>query len=182
MKVISLNCNHCGAPLEVPAKARFVTCGFCEARLSIEHTGNTYSTSVLDELKQTAEQIARDVAELKSNSEIQQLDGQWEQTRRQHLITHKSGQQSLPTKSGAAFAGIAIGTFGIFWTIMAFQITSAGSRMGAPGATRIFPLFGLIFVAFGVFTVFRSFTKADAYQKDQKKYRDQRRRLFDEPK
>lgn len=53
MKVIPLNCNHCGAPLEVAAKAKFVTCGFCNTRLSIQQTGSTYSTEVLEDLKET---------------------------------------------------------------------------------------------------------------------------------
>ncbi|QEG01261.1 hypothetical protein Mal15_53370 [Stieleria maiorica] len=177
MKVISLNCNHCGAPLDVPAKARFATCGFCQAKLAVEHVGNSYSTSVLDELKETTEKIARDVAEMKSSSEIKELDERWQRERLSHMVTGKHGQQSLPTKTGAVAGGIMIAAFGLFWTIMAAGITSAGARVGAPGVVRIFPLFGVLFIGFGIFIAFRIFSRADAYERANKKYLDQRREL-----
>ena len=177
MKVISLNCNHCGAPLDVPAKARFATCGFCEAKLAIEHVGNSYSTSVLEDLKETTDKIARDVAEIKSSSEIQDLDAQWERERVQHMVTGKDGRQSLPTKSGAIVGGIFIAGFGLFWTIMAAGMTSAGARMGLPGAIRIFPLFGLLFVAFGLFMAFSTYSRAESYERANRKYLDNRRKL-----
>ena len=180
MKVISLNCNHCGAPLEVSAKARFMTCGFCEARLAIEHTGNSYSTAVLEDLKETTEQIARDVAEIKSTSELERLDKQWHRTRQQHLVTHKNGHQSLPTKGGAIMGGCVIAVFGLFWTVMALGISNTGSRMGAPGVFRIFPLFGILFIAFGIFNAIRIHAKAESYEKDQQKYRRERRNAVDE--
>ena len=34
MRLVSLNCNQCGAPLEVPEKVQFLTCGYCSARLN----------------------------------------------------------------------------------------------------------------------------------------------------
>ena len=177
MKVISLNCNHCGAPLEVPEKARFATCGFCEAKLAIEHTGNTYSTSVLEDLKETTEKIARDVAAIKSSSKIKQLDSEWQQERLQHLVTGKNGQQSLPTKGGAVIGGIMIAGFGLFWTIMAAGITGAGARMGAPGVVRIFPLFGVLFIIGGLFMSYSIYSRAEAYERANKSYLDRRRRL-----
>ncbi|MCO8122081.1 hypothetical protein NHH03_10055 [Stieleria sp. TO1_6] len=180
MKVISLTCNHCGAPLEVPAKARFVTCGFCEARLAIEHTGNSYTTSVLEELQETTAKLAQDVAQIKQSSEIDRLDSQWLQTRSQHMVTNKNGHQSLPTKGGAIIGGVVITLFGLFWTVMALGITSAGAGMGAPGVIRLFPLFGLLFVGFGIFMSFRMHHKADAYQKDLQQYRRKRQDLVDD--
>lgn len=182
MKIIALNCNHCGAPLEVPAKARFVTCGFCEAKLAVEHTGNSYSTSVLEDLKQTTEQIARDVAAIKSSTAIEKLDAQWERSRSQHMVTGKHGHQSLPTKGGAIAAGVFIAGFGLFWTIMAAGITGAGGRMGAPGVFRIFPLFGILFIAFGLFNAFRIYSKAESYEKDIRDYQRQRRELISKEK
>lgn len=180
MKVISLNCNHCGAPLEVSAKARFVTCGFCDARLAIEHTGNSYSTAVIEELKETTAQLSRDVAELKSGSAIEKLDADWERKRKHHLVTGKHGQQSLPTKGGAVVGGIVITLFGCFWTIMAGTIVAGGLSIGAPGPIAIFPLFGILFVAFGIYNAFSAHSKADAYERDLKRYQSERRRLVAE--
>ena len=70
MKVLDLNCNQCGAPLEVPAKARFVTCSFCNTRLQIQHQGAAAYTEVLEEMSGDIQQIRRDVA-------IQRLDQEW---------------------------------------------------------------------------------------------------------
>ncbi|QDV41924.1 hypothetical protein Enr13x_17670 [Stieleria neptunia] len=177
MKVISLNCNHCGAPLDVPAKARFATCGFCQAKLAIEHVGNSYSTTVLDELKETTDRIARDVAEIKSSSEIKELDSRWQQERLSHMVTGKHGRQSLPTKTGAVAGGVMVAVFGLFWTIMAAGITGAGSRMGAPGVFSIFPLFGIVFIVFGVFMSFQVYSRAESYEQANQKYLDERRKL-----
>ena len=38
MKLFSLNCNKCGAPLDVPGKVRFLTCQYCSAKLSVQRT------------------------------------------------------------------------------------------------------------------------------------------------
>ncbi|MCD0461922.1 hypothetical protein [Roseiconus lacunae] len=180
MKVIPLNCNHCGAPLEVAANARFVTCGFCDARLSIQHIGNSYSTEVLEDLRATTDQIARDIKEIKSSTAIERLDKQWEHQRFNHMVTDKHGGQHLPSKGGAVFGGGLIVAFGLFWTIMAFGITSAGRMSGAPGVIGIFPVFGLIFIAAGVFNMFRIVKKADAYQHEQSNYLRERRRLLEQ--
>ncbi|KAA5547062.1 hypothetical protein FYK55_01190 [Roseiconus nitratireducens] len=180
MKVISLNCNHCGAPLEVPKKARFVTCGFCESKLAIEHSGNTYSTAVIEELQETTQQLARDVARIKSSSDIERLDAQWERKREQHMITGKHGAKSLPSKGGAIAAAVFMGGFGLFWTVFAFSITRGASSVGAPGAVNIFPLFGLLFVGFAIFAAVSQFSKAEAYERDLKRYQSERRRLVND--
>jgi hypothetical protein len=61
MRLISLPCDHCGGPLEAPLKTRFATCGFCGSRLSVEHSGNTHYTKVVERIDQTTQQIASDV-------------------------------------------------------------------------------------------------------------------------
>ena len=81
MKIISLNCNHCGAPLDVPAKAKYVTCGFCDSRLQVQHTGNTYSTTVIEQLVEQANQIQEDVEFLKRQAAIAELDERWKRQR-----------------------------------------------------------------------------------------------------
>ena len=177
MKVIPLTCNHCGAPLEVAAKARFVTCGFCNARLTIQHTGSSYSTEVLEDIQETTQRIAEDIKQIKSNTAIERLDQQWERTRSKHLVTGKHGQQSLPAKSDAIVGGVLVAVFGLFWTIMACGITGAGRSVGAPGFVGIFPLFGVLFIAFGIFNAIRIYQKAEAFDRDKARYQRQRHDL-----
>jgi len=164
--------------LEVPAGARFVTCGFCKSRLAIEHSGNTYSTAVIEQLQETTEQLKQDVAKIKTTSEIDRLDAQWERKRKQHLVTGKHGVQRLPSKGGALAGSLLMGGFGLFWTIMATGIVGGASRMGAPGVISIFPLFGLLFVGFAIFLGFSQYAKAQAYERDLQEYQRQRRQLM----
>ncbi|MEO1524524.1 MAG: hypothetical protein AAFX06_03770 [Planctomycetota bacterium] len=168
MKVISLNCNHCGAPLDVPEKARFATCGFCEARLAIERTGNSYSTSVLDEIKETTQQIARDVAELKNSEELRRLDDQWNSKREQFMVTRKNGSRRLATKNDALLGSVLAFGFGIVWLIFAASI-------GAPG---FFLLFGMIVIAGALFGGFTTYSKAEAYTRAQSDYQRRRRDIL----
>ena len=68
MKILSLTCNHCGAPLEVPAKARFVTCTFCSSRLKITQEGNAAFTELLETLQDTTREIQEDIQTIKNQS------------------------------------------------------------------------------------------------------------------
>lgn len=175
MKVLSLNCNHCGAPLEVSAKARFLTCGFCDARLAVEQTGNSYSTAVIEELQETTQRLSRDVEELKASSAIEQLDAAWDRKRKQHLVSDKNGRQSLPTKGSSVVGGIVVVVFGLFWMSVTLGMASRG-----PGSFALFPLFGLVFIGAGIFGAINAFGKAEAYQRDLRKYQAERRRLVSE--
>ena len=57
MKLLALNCNRCGAPLEVPQKAKFITCTFCQTQLSIQRSGGAAYTEALEELGERTEQL-----------------------------------------------------------------------------------------------------------------------------
>ena len=168
MKVISLNCNHCGAPLDVSAKARFATCGFCEARLAIEQTGNSYSTAVLDEIKDTTRKIAQHVAELKNSHELRQLEDEWNSKRNQFMVTHKNGRRSLATKNDAILGSVFAFGCGVLWLIFAASI----------GAPVYFLLFGLVFVGAALIGGLSVYSKAEAYSRAQSDYQRRRRKIL----
>ena len=119
MKVLSLNCNHCGAPIDAPVKAKFVTCSFCDARLAVQRTGSSYSTEILEELQATTQSLARDVAKIKTRSEVEDLDRSWTLERSNYLVQGKHGHVSKPSKTGAIIMGVFMGGFGLFWTTIA---------------------------------------------------------------
>ena len=180
MKVIPLNCNHCGAPLEVSAKARFVTCGFCEKQLAIEHTGTGYSTALIEDIKDTTDKLVRDVEEIKSNVELERLDAGWHRTRQRHMVSDKEGRMSLPTKTGAVVGGGAVAVFGVIWMIFAGTITGGAVSMGAPFPIMVFPLFGIVFIFIGLANAAIAFNKADRYERDWNSYRRERSKLVSE--
>lgn len=168
MKLISLTCNHCGAPLDVPKSARFVTCSYCSARLAIHHTGTTYSTELIDEIKQTTETLVRDVEKLKGNSEIDRLDREWDRERMQFMSTNKNGVQSVPTKTPIMLGTGGVVLFGVIWTVI------AGS-MFPPMA-----LFGILFVAMAIGSGIYGCKKADEFERAKQNYHRQRRGLISE--
>ncbi|MFK8114194.1 MAG: hypothetical protein AB8B91_18475 [Rubripirellula sp.] len=180
MKVISLNCNHCGAPLDAPLKAKFITCSFCEARLAVQRTGSSYSTELLEELHETTQTLARDVAQIKTGTSIESLDRSWEIERAEYMVQGKHGRVSKPTKGTAVLVGVVMGGFGLFWTVMTLGITGAGSRMGAPGFIKLFPLFGVLFIGVAIFQAVNIFGKAEAYERAQARYQEKRRELMRE--
>src|SRR5438309_578271 len=57
MKLINLSCNKCGAPLEAPSSANFLTCSYCGSRLAVHSSGSAHYTEVLDQIDHKTTQI-----------------------------------------------------------------------------------------------------------------------------
>ena len=171
MPVVSVSCNHCGAPLEVAESTRFVTCRHCGSRLKIEHGQGAAYTEVLEELQATQREMADDIETLRLQNELERVDREWSDEQRSFETTDKHGRRSLPTEGNTALAVIAA-LFGIGFVI--FWI-SVASSMDAPG---IFPVFGLVMLGALVFGVVRSFQQADRYKAAEKRYRARRRKVL----
>ena len=77
MPVVSVSCNHCGAPLEVAESPRFVTCRHCGSRLKIEHGQGAAYTEVLEELQATQREMADDIETLRLQNELERVDREW---------------------------------------------------------------------------------------------------------
>ncbi|MEP3477901.1 MAG: hypothetical protein ABJZ55_01520 [Fuerstiella sp.] len=159
MKILSLNCNHCGAPLDVPAKAKFVTCGFCDSRLAIQHSGSTYSTEVMQQLVQKTAAIQDDVLELKRRAAVSDLDLNWERDKTKFIVKGKNGSESLPSIFGIVFGGV----FGTIFVGIALVVF-------AP-----FGIFALLIVAANFFS---HCSKYSGYQGALSRYQSERRWLM----
>jgi hypothetical protein len=170
MRLISLTCNHCGAPLEVPANTRFVTCAYCSARLQIHRSGNAVYSEVLDEIDKRTERMADDLETIKLQNDLEALDRQWIMAREDFKVRGRDGEYRVPSKAGSVIGLVFVTIFGIFWTGTAL-------KMGAPG---IFPLFGVAFVAFAIIVGVMGMAKAQAYEENRKDYERRRRELLRE--
>jgi hypothetical protein len=168
MRLVSLNCNQCGAPLEVPEKIKFVTCVYCSAHLSIRHEGNAVYSEALDEIEKRTGKIAEDLEILKIQSELESLDRQWMLDRDRFKVKGQDGHYSVPGQAGSIAGMILAAVFGVFWTVTA-------ASMGAPG---LFPLFGIVFVIAAIAGGIASLKKADAYQRNHKSYEVERKMLL----
>lgn len=168
MKLLALSCNHCGAPIEAPAKAKFLTCRYCNSRLAVKQSDGAYYTELLETLDQRTKDIAEDIEALRVQNQILQLDNEWTQDRDTYMSTDQRGRRSVPSKAGAIMMGVFMPVVGVIW--MVFTV-----GMGAPG---FFPCFGIIFIAAGIGSAIWMFTRAQRYEDAHDDYMTRRSKLM----
>ena len=85
MDLTPVTCNHCGASLQVPPAARFVTCRYCNSQLEIKRNESTITTEVLQQINQNTASMAEDLHAIRRETEIERLDREWNQKRSRSL-------------------------------------------------------------------------------------------------
>jgi hypothetical protein len=168
VQVISLTCNHCGAPLDVPEETRFATCAHCGSRLEIHRTGSAAYTQVLDQIDRRTRNIEQEIEALRLQQELEQLDRDWERQRAELLDRDRRGRTSPPDTAGAIIGPFVMCVFGAIWIA-----TSASS--GAPGAMS---LLGLGIIVAGIIVALVGVGKAARYQDAQTAYHRRRTALL----
>ena len=169
-QLLSVTCNHCGAPLSVPDEARFVTCTYCGTRLEVLRSGGAAYTQVLNNIDQRTERIEQDVAELKVRERLDQLDREWMIQREGFMVHDQNGNASLPSAAGAIAGSVIAGVFGIFWICFT-------AATPAPGFVS---LFGVVFIVVAIGGGISAFNKVGKYGVAERKYQQHRRELLDE--
>jgi len=187
MKLLSLTCQHCSAPLEVPAKITQLTCQFCGTRLQVQRTGSAAYTEALDEVSQQVQRVADSTEQIRIEQELARLDRDWQLGRERFMVRGKDGELNVPVKAGVLTGGVIVIVFGIFWTVMASGIAAAaGFGIGAAGGGPLrllpgfFPCFGVLFVIFGIVNVVTGYRKAVEFEQSQQQYHKERCRLLAE--
>lgn len=130
----------------------------------------TPTTSAVDVVTQ------KKLEELERQGELNRLDQEWAAERETYMITGKHGARHLPTKTGSVLGGVFLAGFGILWTVFAAGITSDVPE--SMGFARLFPLFGVLFVCFGVGMSIHSHKKASEYEQAEARYRERRSALL----
>ena len=169
-QTVSVRCNHCGAPLEIAAAARFLTCTYCGSQLEVHRSGGAVYTEVLHDIHARTQRIERDVADIKRQNAVEQLDREWEIRRQSYLVRRKDGSSDVPTAAGGIVAAVIAVVAGIGWLILT-------SAMGAPW---FFALFALLFIMVGLFGAVSTLSKASGYTSAESQYRRQREQLLRE--
>ncbi|MFO0881614.1 MAG: SHOCT domain-containing protein [Gemmataceae bacterium] len=123
--------------------------------------------------------LQRKVEELERQSELNRLDDAWAAERDSFMMTDKEGVRSLPTKTGSVLGGIFLAGFGILWTVFAAGITS--NAPDSMGFAKVFPLFGVLFIFFGVGMSIYSHKRASEYEMAEARYRQKRAELLKQP-
>ena len=167
-----LNCNNCGAPLEVPASARFVTCNQCGAQLTIQRSGGaTYTEAASGPVLR---EMADRLDELTRQNELARVDREWDIERESYTRYGRYGQRYRPTVATSLITGVVALVGGGIWI---FFVTSFVQPPGVIGL--MFPLFGVFFMVFGVGVAIYNYNLAQRYGQGLQRYQERRRRLLE---
>lgn len=169
MEIILLNCNGCGAALDVGPDTRFATCAQCGARLAVKRSETAAYTEVLENLERKTDAIADQIAELQRQNELERIDREWEKERERYLLHHKNGTKSEPSASLGIIAGVLVAVFAVMWLGFAMSL-------GAPDG---FTCFGVMFLIGAVFIAATSVVKARSYQEAHQRYLKRRNAALD---
>jgi LSD1 subclass zinc finger protein len=75
--VHSVRCHNCGAPLNIPQAARFITCQHCQAELQVEQTSDVVYTQIIHEVAKRIDNTQTQLNQLVLQQRIDRLDYEW---------------------------------------------------------------------------------------------------------
>jgi hypothetical protein len=164
MRIISLKCDHCGAPLDIPAEREQFNCDYCGSGLHIAQAGRTPQEAKGDG---TAKPVSE--REQKLESELRQLDAEWEDYRTKYLPRSDSGEYFVPEpeacRMGAWLTGFLSGGAAIM-----------GAVAGAISIMVIAAIAGIIVVTI----LLRQAKLGVVYQRSVENYRRSRQAIVDQ--
>ena len=144
METTSVSCNHCGAPLEVAERTRFVTCQFCNSQLEIKRTDSSIFTEEVARIAENTEKMTEQLEVITLQNEIEQLDREWSA---RHPNTKSSTKNDTPTSGWSATAGIV---FSVIFALVCFSMASVAGSAGT-GIFQMVPVaMGIIALIGGV--------------------------------
>ncbi len=106
MQLESLACNNCGAPLQVPTTANYVTCNHCSTQLAVRRETSISYTEKIDQIGERTNHLVQELAQVRYQRALDAIDRQWERESKQYMIRGKHGHESLPSQTAAILFGI----------------------------------------------------------------------------
>lgn len=138
MDTFSVRCNHCGAPLQIGADTRFVTCQFCQCQLEVRRTDSAVFTEEVARIAENTGKMAGNLKVIELQNEIEQLD------------RDLGGEPDARKRVGIG-AQVFMVAFGIFWVSLVLGM--AGSFSHAPGRFSGFTVVPILMAVFGIVAV-----------------------------
>jgi hypothetical protein len=127
-------------------------------------------------------QVSDQLAEVRYQNELAQIDREWQIERERYMITSNDGRRNVPTAGMGIATALIGGVGGLIWTIFAFSLTHAGPEgFGPPPIIGIvFPLFGVLFMCAGIGYGIYCYSRAAQYQQAFERYQARRRAMRQE--
>lgn len=118
MKIIPVVCQRCGAPLELADESvRFVTCAHCSTPLEIVREATQSHSRISEQIQAATQDHSRRLEIVELESELLQLDKQWETVRERLCGRSRSGALNDSPMAGCIWPGISISVGGLVFVI-----------------------------------------------------------------
>jgi LSD1 subclass zinc finger protein len=166
VRLETIACNQCGAPLSVPEAAQFVRCNHCAASLAVRRNESVTYTEVVEKLVAHTSKLAGQIAHLRFQNELERIDREWEYEREGYLVKQKDGSLVEPSRASAIFFGV------IFAIIGLIEIVITIAAGGWP-----FAVFGVVIALIGFGSAVSGARAADAFKRARARYRRERSSL-----
>jgi len=104
MELTPVACSNCGAPLQIPAAAQYVTCQHCSTQLEVKRNDSvawTVRQQQLESIDRRTEQLVGQVAQLRYHSELNHVHRAWEREERRYMVRDKYGNMHRPSAIGS---------------------------------------------------------------------------------
>ncbi len=166
MKVVSLCCANCGAPLSIKHKVRYVTCNFCDSRLEVHREKDTTYSTIVEAINERTKRLEQSVERLQLSNQLDRLDREWMMRQDEFMVTDKHGHKHRASTTGGAIS-LALGIAGCGFGFIAL--------LGGMAPCLCFALpFSIALIANGI----QLSTKADRYQQALAAYKRRRSDLL----
>lgn len=167
MKVTTLACNNCGAPIDVPETTAYANCSHCGAKLAIHRNSTACYTEAVDKLNNAAELLDGRVQHILHQQRLEALDRRWEHERRGFMMEDKhGGLQEPPSRLQAIVFSIALVLFCAIWTSISIGFIETFGMMVLVGPGIAVVGLAVIWLAHGKHQDFTQ-AKADYERKRQ---------------
>lgn len=131
-----------------------------------------------EEAGAVGEHLKAQLAEVRQQNDVTQLDREWEMERQSYLVSNRYGRQMVPTTAMGFGTAVVGGGIGLLWLVMATTMMSDMPSDGAFGTMQyIFPIFGLFFIAVAVAWGVNCYNKAQRYEQASQRYQQRRAEL-----
>ncbi len=124
---------------------------------------------------QLGQHLSEQLADVRYQNELAQLDRAWQIEQQRYLIADRYGRRLVPTPGMGIGGAVIGGVFGVFWTIMAFAITGSAPDVGPFSVAKvIFPLIGVLFTGAAIGYGIYCYNRAQQYQRAFQAYQTRR--------
>lgn len=143
MELTPVVCNNCGAPLQIPGMAHYVTCQHCQSQLEVKRNDSvawTEKITQIEAIDRRTEHLVDHVAQLRYEAEVTRIDRAWEREQDSFMVRDQFGNSRRPSAAGGIVAGS-------FLVIAGFAVMFAGGDFLLGGPVMILGGIALGFIS-----------------------------------